>query len=352
MRIVLATETLFAGASINNGGVTTTVKAVADRMIDRGHDVSFVAPGPGLACYRKSRVWRVSPLAKTGRQVREALERSEPDLVVAFDPHRIGRKTLHRARAAGVRTAVVQQSPVDGDKPEAWAERIAAYADDLVATSGWLRDELRGLGADPGLWLPGVDAAAFSPALRDPWLHTQWSKAKTRGTPLVVVGYAGRLAKPHGVRRLAALGAVPGIRPVVIGDGPQRGWLEQRLVGARFTGPLGTGDLAVALASLDVLVHTGEREGCAHTLREAAASGVPVVAPRAGAAAEVVRHLETGLLHEPGNDRSFVDAVEAVVADPQRALLGRRGRELAALRSWLDAADELLGLLTGDRAEV
>ncbi|MEX0428845.1 glycosyltransferase [Nocardioides sp. DS6] len=339
------TESLFAGASTDNGGVTTTVKAVADRMIDRGHAVSFIAPGPGLACYRKSRVWRVSPLAKTGRQVREALDRAQPQLVVAFDPRRIGRKALAGARAAGVRTTVLQQSALDADLSATWPERVAAYADDLLATSRWLRNELGALGVEAQLWLPGVDSDAFSPALRDPWLHTSWSKAKTRGRPLVVVGYAGRLAKPHGVRHLAALGAVPGIRPVVIGAGPQRGWLEQRLVGARFTGPLGTGDLAVALASLDVLVHTGEREGCAHTLREAAASGLPVVAPRSGAAVEVVRHLETGVLYEPGRERALLEAVSAVVADPHRALLGRHGRELAEQRSWTEAADELLGRL-------
>jgi len=348
MRIMLVTETLFAGASTANGGVTTTVKAVADRMIDRGHDVGFVAPGPGLACYRKSRVWRVSPLAKTGRQVREALDRTGPELVVAFDPGRIGRKALRHARTTRTRTAVVQQSALDARTEQAWAERIAGYADDLLATSRWLTDQLRSTGATPRLWLPGVDTAAFSPTLRDPWLHRHWARAKTRATPLLVVGYAGRLAKPHGVRHLAALGAVPGIRTVIIGDGPQRGWLEQRLVGARFTGPLGTGDLAVALASLDVLVHTGEREGCGHTLREAAASGLPVVAPRSGAAAEIVRHLETGLLYAPGRERALMDAVASIAADPHRTLLGHRGRELAEARTSAEAADELIGTLVGD----
>ncbi|MEP9384088.1 glycosyltransferase [Nocardioides cheoyonin] len=337
MRIALVTETLFAGVSID--GVTTTVKAVADRMIEAGHEVSFVAPGPGLPCYRKSTVARVSPLAKTGRQVRDALDVFGPEMVVSFDPRRIGRKALAHARAWGVRTAVVQQSAVDD---EAWPDRVAAHADDVLVTSRWLRTVLLELGVRADLWLPGVDTAAFSPALRDTWLHGHWSRAKSRETPLVVVGYAGRLAKPHGVRRLTTLGAVPGIRPVVIGDGPQRGWLEQRIVDARFTGPLGTGDLAVALASLDVLIHPGEREGCGHVLREAAASGLPVVAPRAGAAAEIVQHLETGLLYGPGDERDLVAALTAVTADPHRALLGRRGREVAAARGWTTAADELL----------
>ena len=81
---------------------------------------------------------------------------------------------------------------------------------------------------------------------------------------------------------------------MLIGDGPEREWLARRLPSARFTGPLQTGDLTIALPTLDVLVHPGEHETDCHALREAAASGVPSVAPRSGGAADVVRHLETG----------------------------------------------------------
>ena len=157
-----------------------------------------------------------------------------------------------------------------------------------------------------------------------------------------MVGFAGSLDARHGVRRLADLACVPGIRPVVIGDGPLREWLEARLPGARFTGALETGDRAVALASLDLLVHPGEREACCHTLREAAASGLPVVAPRSGGATRVVRSLETGLLYDPADGQGLRRAVCAVAADPHRGLLGARGRELALERDWRTAVDELV----------
>ena len=103
-----------------------------------------------------------------------------------------------------------------------------------------------------------------------------------------------------------------------------------------------TGDLTIALPSLDVLVHPGEHETCCHALREAAASGVPVVAPRSGGAPDVVRHLESGLLYDPRDPRDLHRAVSAVVADRHRSLLGRRARELAQLRTWTDAVDELV----------
>ena len=364
MKMALVTESFFPTID----GVTTTVKAIADRMIESGHEVRFIAPGPGLSVYRNSRVVRVSPIAKTGRQVRSALESFEPDVVITFDPGRLGRKALASPTAAAATTLVVQQSSISALRavtpslgttgrasspvdlapvvsPKAaltWSTSIAAYADEIFVTSEWLRRVLAAIDVAAEVWEPGVDAAAFSPSLRDDWLHRRWSRAKSRPTPLVVVGYAGNLGKSHGVRRLADLTAVPGIRLVIIGDGPQRGWLKQRVPQAKLTGPLGTGDLAIALASLDVLVHPGEEEGCGHILREAAASAVPVVAPRAGAAAEIVQHMETGILYDPARSRELADAVASVVSDPRRHLLGDRGRELVATRPWTDAVDELL----------
>jgi len=347
MRIALVTDTFYPAVD----GVTTTIKAVADRMIDTGHEVRFVAPGPGLASYRRSAVVRTSPLAKTGAQVRAALDAFAPDVILTFDPGRLGKRALDHARGTGVTSLVVQQSAID--EPPAWIQKYDSLATRVLATSEWLAEKIvaasGGAGVRARVWLPGVDGRAFTPGLRDPWLHQHWSRAKSHREPLVVVGYAGRLAKSNGVRHLAALGRVPGIRPVIIGDGPQRGWLEDRLPQAKLTGPLGTGDLAIALATLDVLVHPGEREGCGHVLREAAASGVPVVAPRRGAAAEVVRHLETGFLYDPGldggRDIALADAVAAVAADPHRSLLGAEGRRIALERSWTEAADELIALL-------
>ena len=146
-----------------------------------------------------------------------------------------------------------------------------------------------------------------------------------------------------------------GSRLVVVGDGPQRRWLEAQLPNARFLGPLETGPLASTLANLDVLVHPGLTETCCHALREAAASAVPVVAPASGGAIDVVRPMESGLLHDPRDPRGLVRALDAVVADRHRALLGEHGRMLAEWRTWADAVDELvtdhyLPLLDASRA--
>jgi phosphatidylinositol alpha 1,6-mannosyltransferase len=110
----------------------------------------------------------------------------------------------------------------------------------------------------------------------------------------------------------------------------------------RFTGELKPRQAAAAMASLDVLVHPGPRATCAHPLREAAACGVPVVAPRSGGAPDVVEHLGTGLLYDPTRPMALADAVAAVVADPSRRLLGEHARERIGRRTWRDAVDELV----------
>ena len=136
---------------------------------------------------------------------------------------------------------------------------------------------------------------------------------------------------------------MPGTRLVVVGDGPQQAWLRGRLpASVRFTGELKPREAAAAIASLHLLVQPGTRTTCAHALREAAACGVPVVAPRAGGALDVVEHLGTGFLYDPATPLALGDAVAAVVADPNRRLLGAHARELVSQRTWHDAVDELV----------
>ena len=348
VRIAVVTESFYPATD----GTTTTVRNLVDRLVDRGHTVRLVAPAPGLTSYRGVEIVRVRALDKPGRQVRAALEGFAPDLVhvtssLELGPT-IGRKALKHARRLGVPTLVVQQTPVSDLAAPLWQAKVAERADRVLVTARWMQDRLAALDVTADLWAPGVDTAAFSPALRDTWLHSSWARARARGGPRVVVGYVGALEKDHGVRRLPAVAALPGVRLVVVGQGSQHDWLAHRLTGVggsggKLAGPLAAGDLATAMASLDVLVHPGGQLTCAHALREAAASGVPVVAARTGGARDVVHHLESGLLVDVTDPRALTDAVAAVAADRHRGLMGAHGRGLAEQRTWRDAVDELLG---------
>ena len=82
MRIALVTETFFPAVD----GTTTTLKAVADGLVDAGHDVLIVAPAPGLGTYRGCVVARIQPLEPVGAQVRSALDAFGPDVIHVTSP--------------------------------------------------------------------------------------------------------------------------------------------------------------------------------------------------------------------------------------------------------------------------
>lgn len=342
MRIALVSESFYPATD----GTTTTVRNVLDRLVDRGHTVRLLAPGPGLTSYRGVEIVRIRPLDKPGRQVHAALAGFAPDLVhvtssVDIGPT-IGRKALKHARRLDVPTLVVQQTPVNDLTAALWQAKVADRADRVLVTARWMGGRLDDLGVANELWAPGVDTSAFSPTVRDTWLHDKWARSRAKGGPQVVVGYVGALEKEQGVRRLPEVARIPGVRLVVVGGGTQHDWLAHRLGGAKLAGPLAAGDLTTALASLDVLVHPGEHLTCAHALREAGASGVPVVAARTGGARDVVTHLESGVLFDPAQPTDLARAVTAVARDRHRGLLGAHGREVAVRRTWRDAVDELL----------
>ena len=320
---------------------------MADRLVDTGHDVLLVAPGPGLATYRGSRVVRVAlrrdGLRKPGREVRDTLTDFAPDLVHVTSPGALGRSALKHAQRLGIPTLTVQQSVV-GQSSDYWRAKVTDRSDRLLVTCRWMRSRL----AEIGVRRPGLDVpASIRRGSAHSFATTGCAKSgpgpDLANGPLVVVGYVGSLHKRNGVRRLPELAELPGVRLVVIGDGPQKTWLRTHLPDAKFLSGMERGEVAIAIASLDVLVHPGPEETDCHVLREAAASSVPVVAPMAGGSPDVVRHEETGLLYDPDEEDGLRDAVAVLAGDDvQRAILGYQARAAAEGRDWTVAADELI----------
>src|SRR5215475_12538325 len=86
----------------------------------------------------------------------------------------------------------------------------------------------------------------------------------------------------------------------MVGDGPSRGALERRFgPGARFVGYKTGPELADHFAAADIFAFSSLTETFGNVVLEAMASGLPVVAVRAGGVGETVRPGETGLLVEP-----------------------------------------------------
>jgi phosphatidylinositol alpha 1,6-mannosyltransferase len=224
---------------------------------------------------------------------------------------------------------------------------VHARATLTLAPSNAAVDRLAGLGVERvAIWRRGVDAARFSPERRD----EGW-RASIAADGEVLVGYVGRLAPEKQVEDLRILQGMPGVRLVVVGDGPSRAELERLLPDARFTGFLGGDELPRVLASLDVFVHPGESETFCQTIQEAHASGVPVVATGAGGPLDLVRQSVDGWLYRPGDLGALAERVADLAGDAaKRRAFGRAARAGVAGRDWARLCDELLGHYRGARA--
>ena len=87
------------------------------------------------------------------------------------------------------------------------------------------------------------------------------------------------------------------------------------------------------LCAMDVFVSASETESFGLAMAEAMASGTPVVATRTEGAQEVVEDQKTGLLVPIGDVERIADAVNTLLADPERRReMGARAYEAANTR--------------------
>jgi glycosyltransferase involved in cell wall biosynthesis len=148
------------------------------------------------------------------------------------------------------------------------------------------------------------------------------------GTPVLLC--VCRLEPQKGVDvAIRALREIPGAQLVVLGEGPQRGELEQlaRELDLAVYLPGRVPDVAAWLRRADLLVHPVRWEGFGLALLEAMLASLPIVATKVSSIPEIVVDGETGLLVPPDDPGALAAAVNRVLADPSD--YGDRGRERA-----------------------
>jgi phosphatidylinositol alpha 1,6-mannosyltransferase len=372
MRVAIVSESFLP--TLN--GVTTSVVQLMEHLADEGHEATLIVPAAGsprrYAGFAVHEVpalaYRQFPVGLPNSQVSSLLADFRPDVVHVASPFLLGAQAIAAANRLGVPTVAIYQTDVSG---YARRNRLAVASNFAWRVVRWIHD-----GADLTLvpsstamaalqaagvarldrWGRGVDVETYHPSRRST-ATVAAVRARLAPDGEVIVGYVGRVAPEKSIERLAELRDLAGIRMVVVGDGPAMPTVKRALDGmpVEFLGTLRGEELADAYASFDVFVHTGTEETFGQTLQEAHASGLPIVAPRAGGPIDLVETGVDGLLYDPARDGSLRVAVEALVADSGlRARMGEAGRRKVRERSWAALCGQLLGhygRVIADRAE-
>jgi phosphatidylinositol alpha-1,6-mannosyltransferase len=157
------------------------------------------------------------------------------------------------------------------------------------------------------------------------------------------------------------VGRVPRATLTIVGDGPDRRWLERRSQelgvssSVEFSGHVSDADLDHAYATSSVFAmparhRTGidaEGEGFGLVFVEAGAAGLPVIAGEGGGTDAAVEAGVSGLLVDPLDPSAIAEATIVLLTDPElRGRLGAGGRRLAETRySFASFSDRIVDLI-------
>ncbi len=372
VRVAIVTESFLPALN----GVTTSVCKVLESLSAAGHEALVIAPGtsPWSATATPERFAGFPIHPVTSLPVRQfrvglpsyeletVLHRFGPDVVHVSSPFILGVRGLTAARALGLPSVAIYQTdmpsyirqhsgPAGNLTARAtwrWIRRIHAQADITLAPSTSALRDLQEHGIErTALWGRGVDSDLFHPDRASDEQTQEW-RARLAPHGEILLGYVGRLAPEKELHRLIEIGTMPGVRLVLVGEGPSEEMLADALPTAHFLGRREGIDLARCYAACDAFVHTGTRETFGQTLQEAAASGLPVIAPARGGPLDLVEQGRTGILFDPEVPGALAAAAcELIGSDPVagaalRGQMGQAGRERVVARSWPELTRQLV----------
>ncbi|HUG24761.1 glycosyltransferase family 4 protein [Piscinibacter sp.] len=358
MRIAFVTETY--PPELN--GVALTVERTIRHLRTRGHQVELIRPrqrgeDPLDAPHELRTMscsipmyWELRMGLASAGTLRRRFEQTRPQLVHVATEGPLGWAALRAAQALNLpvssdfRTNFHEYSryyglgwlsPVVYDCLRRFHRRTQLT---FVPTSA-VRESLEAAGFGRiAVVGRGVDTGLFDPAKRSEALRVQWGV----GDDAPVLLYVGRLAAEKNVAlALCAFEAVrlhvPSARMVVVGDGPARRRLEADFPAVHFAGVQRGEVLAQHYASADLFLFPSLSDTFGNVTLEALASGLPVVAFDAAAAADHVDDCGNGLLVPAGDERAYVAAVCSLAWQHGELTPMREQARGAALRlQWTD----------------
>jgi len=360
MRLDIAFVTETFPPEVN--GVAMTVGRLVGGMRERGHHVSVLRPRQGKGDQGSEHEFALPGLPlpgypglrfglPAGRQLIRRWRVRRPDLVHVVTEGPLGWSAVSAARRLGIPVTSGFHTNFDRYSVHygvGWLRpAVAAYLRALhrrtratMVPTAALAANLAGEGLT-GVRVVGrgVDTALFDPLRRSAVLRANWGAA---GDELVCL-YVGRLAPEKNLALVEKSYAeiqrrLPKARMVWVGDGPSAKQLAQTHPEHHFAGMRLGEDLAAHYASADLFLFPSLTETYGNVVAEAMASGLPVVAYRSAAAAELIVDGENGRLAAPGDEDAYIAAALAAASGPLPEL-ARTARRTMLPRSWASVVE-------------
>lgn len=358
------------------GGPATFIDLLAHKLVEKGHQVSVVCSREGqvVAPQRPFKVTRVDLAKRYSYEIkmrlvllRELMSHSHI-LVNGLESYTfpllkllnkkailkvVGDSVWERARNLGLTNLDIDEFQKIDISKEAYLAPIAAgrraqlaSAKRVVTPSEYLKQLVIGWGVGPekvAVISNAVDISGEDTAIQVP----------KRTYPLRLI-FVGRLTNWKGLETaLLALAKTPNVELVVCGDGPELplmvGLAKQVGVSERvkFLGRVSRPTVLAWLRSSDVAVLPSLYEGLSHSLLDALALGLPVIASRCGGNTELVQDGASGFLVPSQDPGAIASALSKLRDDaPLRHNMSLAAKALSSrysLEGMINSYVELLG---------
>ncbi|AWB68256.1 glycosyl transferase [Saccharobesus litoralis] len=273
-------------------------------------------------------------LAMTAR-IRKALLRYEVDICHIHSRRGADIWGLLAAKWAGCQTVLTRR--VDNKEPNWLASFKYRRFDFVAAISQGIKHVMLQSVANASqveVIRSAVDVDTYQVTPQKDWFCAEFNFSAQDKVIAIVAQLIKR--KGHAVLFEAVeplLAANPNLKVLVLGQGPLREELEQKvkqrnlhqqIIFAGFRN-----DLPRVLPNLDIVVHPAFAEGLGVSLLQASACGVPIIASRAGGIPEAVIDGVNGFLVEPGEVNALRDKLQCLLADNNlRQQIAMAGRQL------------------------
>ena len=335
----------------HGGGVKTYINQKLRAGAESGHEIVIIAPGKESREEKRFGgrvIWVESPPLlfdsryykfSDEKKVHQILDNEKPDLVEGSSPWKGGKITASW-KGNAVKTLIFHIDPVavfghtflDKIIPYNRVDMLAGFFwqrliklsnkfDATVTSSDWLAKRIYNLGISNSVSIPfGTEKELFSTGRRNPELRAKLLSElglPEDATLLITI------SRFHPEKRLGTI--IEGVKRaskhksiglIIYGQGPIKGYVDFKVRKAKNIRLMGFSkdreELANVLASSDYFVHGSAAETYGIVLAEAICSGLPLVVPNRGGAAELASP-EFSEVYEPGRSKAFERALSDIM---------------------------------------